>query len=89
MSCEVCDLKFCHVLGLGGDCDYSQLRERYRRLARKFHPDAGYKGGSSAIKEINSCYDKLEKRRLPLAVQTSSLDKNYSLGAPGIYFLEK
>jgi curved DNA-binding protein CbpA len=47
-------LKAQKMLGLGERASLSQIKERYRELARQHHPDAG--GESEAMQEINAAY---------------------------------
>jgi molecular chaperone DnaJ len=58
---------FYKVLGVPKDADQATIKKEYRKLARKFHPDAN-KGDSAAeerFKEISEAYDVLAdpKRR--------------------------
>lgn len=56
------------VLGIKKDCSDKEIKQAYRRLARKYHPDvnAGDKSAETKFKEINSAYEVLsdkEKRK--------------------------
>jgi DnaJ-class molecular chaperone len=56
------------VLGLGRGASSKEIKQAYRKLARKYHPDvnAGDKGAEERFKEINSAYEVLsdtEKRK--------------------------
>jgi curved DNA-binding protein CbpA len=56
------------VLGVPRDADGNRVREAFRRLVRRYHPDInpGDPAAESRIKEINEAYDVLsdpEKRR--------------------------
>jgi curved DNA-binding protein CbpA len=56
------------VLGVPRDADGKRVREAYRRLARRYHPDLnpGDRDAESRLKEINEAYSVLsdpEKRR--------------------------
>jgi curved DNA-binding protein CbpA len=43
------------LLGLGDRASLKEIKERYRELARKHHPDAGG-AESQAMQEINAAY---------------------------------
>jgi len=56
------------VLGLKRDASQKEIKQAYRKLARKHHPDVnpGDKGAEERFKEINSAYEVLsdaEKRK--------------------------
>src|SRR3972149_4465903 len=56
------------VLGVPRDAPQKQIRQAYRRLARRHHPDVnpGDKAAESRFKEINAAYEVLsdaDKRR--------------------------
>jgi molecular chaperone DnaJ len=56
------------VLGLNRSADQKQIRQAYRRLARKLHPDVnpGDKNAEARFKEVNAAYEVLsdpEKRK--------------------------
>lgn len=56
------------ILGVGRDASQKEIRQAYRRLARKYHPDVnpGDKGAEARFKEINEAHEVLsdaEKRR--------------------------
>jgi molecular chaperone DnaJ len=56
------------ILGIKKDCTDKEIKQAYRRLARKYHPDvnAGDKTAEAKFKEINSAYEVLsdkEKRK--------------------------
>src|SRR5260370_10669098 len=57
-----------HVLGLRHEATEDQVRQAYRSLARKYHPDfnLGDRGCEDKFKEINEAYEVLgdsEKRK--------------------------
>src|SRR3954466_10186126 len=58
---------FYAVLGVPKDADKAAIRKAYRKLARKYHPDAnaGDAKAEEKFKEISEAYDVLadEKRR--------------------------
>ncbi len=59
---------FYEVLGVGKNASKKEIKDSYRKLARKFHPDAnpGNKGSEEKFKEISHAYDILgddEKRK--------------------------
>ncbi len=56
------------ILGVSKDATEKEIKDAYRRLARKYHPDAnpGDKSSEEKFKEINEAYEVLsnpEKRR--------------------------
>jgi molecular chaperone DnaJ len=56
------------VLGVGRGSDQKQIRQAYRKLARKLHPDVnpGDKNAEARFKEVNAAYEVLsdvEKRK--------------------------
>lgn len=52
------------TLDLDEDIDLAELKERYKILVKRFHPDAngGDKKAEERLKEINEAYDALRKR---------------------------
>jgi curved DNA-binding protein len=56
------------ILGVSKDADEKQIKQAYRKLARKYHPDInpGDRGAEVRFKEINEAYEVLsdsDKRR--------------------------
>jgi curved DNA-binding protein CbpA len=54
------------ILGISPDAGESEIRTAYRRLARKFHPDAGEGSSSEKFRAIQDAYELLtdsEKRK--------------------------
>jgi molecular chaperone DnaJ len=74
------------TLGVDRQADAKAIKQAYRRLARKHHPDLnpGKKGAGERFKEINEAYEVLsdpEKRR---RYDTLGADwQRYAEGAPG------
>ena len=56
-----------HFLGINDDATLEQIRLAYRDLARQYHPDSGYVGGTSLLfRRIQEAYETLsdpERRR--------------------------
>ena len=53
------------TLGVPRDADADTIKKAFRKLARKYHPDAG--GDETKFKEINEAYEVLsddKKRKL-------------------------
>ncbi len=50
-----------NLLGVGRSASEKEIRQAYRRLARKYHPDvsSGDKGDEAKFKEINEAYEVL------------------------------
>ena len=44
------------TLGVPRDADADTIKKAFRKLARKYHPDAG--GDEAKFKEINEAYEK-------------------------------
>lgn len=56
--------KALHILGLDSDADWPAIKARYKRLAKRFHPDAngGDRQAEERLKEINQAYSALKGR---------------------------
>ncbi|GAA0577676.1 hypothetical protein GCM10009416_15290 [Craurococcus roseus] len=52
------------VLGLDWPVDHSAMRNRYKELAKRFHPDLnnGDRGAEEKLKDVNRAYSLLRKR---------------------------
>ena len=52
------------ILGVNGDASEREIKQAYRRLARKYHPDVnpGDKSGEVKFKEINEAYEILSNK---------------------------
>ena len=52
------------VLGLEWPVDHSAMRNRYKELAKRFHPDLnnGDRGAEEKLKDVNRAYSLLRKR---------------------------
>jgi len=50
------------LLHLGEEASLSQIKDAYRKLARRYHPDtySGKEDGQETMKEINWAYELLE-----------------------------
>lgn len=53
------EVNACVVLDLEGTINENQLKQKYRELALKHHPDVG--GDTEQFKKINSSYELLSK----------------------------
>lgn len=49
------------ILGVSPQADRAAIRRAYRKLARRYHPDAG--AGSSPERELLRAFDELLRRR--------------------------
>ncbi|HEY7687261.1 MAG TPA: DnaJ domain-containing protein [Dongiaceae bacterium] len=56
--------KALHTLGLDAQAAWPEIKARYKRLAKRFHPDAngGDRQAEERLKEINSAYAVLKGR---------------------------
>lgn len=53
---------FYETLGVSRDADKEELKQAYRRLARKYHPDVNKEAGAEErFKEINRAYEVLSE----------------------------
>ena len=52
------------ILGIKKDASDKDIKQAYRRLARKHHPDVnpGDKSAEARFKEINAAYDYFKKQ---------------------------
>ena len=52
------------VLGLDWPLDQARLRERYKELAKRYHPDAngGDREAEDKLKDVNRAYSLLRQR---------------------------
>src|SRR5688572_2458478 len=58
------------VLGLSPGADQAAIRQSYRALARRLHPDVNRSAGAAdQMRELNAAYDTL--RNLPAPVATA------------------
>lgn len=50
-----------HTLGVGREATAEEIRQAFRRLARRYHPDVnpGDAGAEARFKEINAAYQAL------------------------------
>ena len=53
------------ILGVGRGASTKELKQAYRRLARKHHPDVnpGDKSAEAKFKEINEAYEVLSDKK--------------------------
>jgi curved DNA-binding protein CbpA len=51
-----------HILGIARDCSPSEVKQAYRRLAFRYHPDTSEGGEASAerFREVREAYDALK-----------------------------
>ncbi len=76
---------FYGVLGIGRDASEAEIKQAYRGLARKFHPDvAEDKSTAEArFKEINEAYEVLSDPRKRQQYDRFGTAGNAGGGAPG------
>ena len=63
------------VLGLGWPLEEDALRERWKELAKRYHPDTngGDKSAEERLKDVNRAYSLLRKRLATLGAQATSV----------------
>ncbi len=44
------------ILGLGERATLKEIKERYRKLVKQYHPDIGYAGDPEMIRQIYAAY---------------------------------
>ena len=76
------------VLGVPKDADEDALKKAYRKLAKKYHPDAnpGDKEAEAKFKEASEAYSVLsdpQKRQQYDQFGHAGVDPNYGAGGPG------
>jgi curved DNA-binding protein CbpA len=47
------------ILGISPDADEKEIRTAYRRMARKYHPDAGEGSSAEAFRDVQDAYELL------------------------------
>jgi curved DNA-binding protein CbpA len=52
-------MNYYEVLGVPTDADEEAIRSAFRRLARRYHPDAGEGSSSDRFREITEAYETL------------------------------
>ena len=67
------------VLGLSPDASDDDVKKAYRRLAKKYHPDAnpGDKVAEQKMKEINAAYDMIVNKKYDPSAGASSYGGGY------------
>ena len=73
---------FYDILGVSKSASDKEIKSAFRKLAQKYHPDAG--GDEAKFKEISEAYETLgdEKKQVPAAGATSST-ASLAATAPG------
>ncbi len=76
------------VLGIGKNATDAEIKNAYRKLAKKYHPDLnpGDKAAEEKFKEVNEANDILsdpEKRQRYDQFGFAGVDPNYGAGQPG------
>ncbi len=74
---------FYYILGLDANCTSNEIKEAYRKLSKKFHPDLnqGDKYFESRFREVKDAYetliDPVKRNRYDAVLRNS---KNKSIG---------
>ena len=76
------------VLGIGKNASDAEIKNAYRKLAKKYHPDLnpGDKAAEEKFKEVNEANDVLsdpQKRQRYDQFGFAGVDPNYGAGQPG------
>ena len=63
------------MLGLGWPLEEDALRERWKELAKRYHPDTngGDKSAEERLKDVNRAYSLLRKRLATMGAQATSV----------------
>ncbi len=47
------------ILGVSRDADQETIKKKYRKLAKKYHPDKGHSSDEEKFKQVNEAYEVL------------------------------